>query len=322
LKQSINRKNTMRLEDLTSSRLVTQTGLFLARHLPPRAGYAVTRFAARLIARRKPRLYFIVRENLRQVLGETSDPATLEMLTYHTFLHAGQTYYDFFHALGQSPAQLAKMLPIPERTLTQIRAAHAQGRGVLILGMHLSNFDLALISFGAHGLPIQALSLANPQAGTHVLNQLRAEAGFEITPITPESLRQAIRRLKRGGIVMTGADRPDPDDRLLIPMFGRGAYLPLGPVRLALLTDAVVFLGACHYTLEAGYEIEVLGPMEMIQTGDREADIYTNTCRFAAFMEAQIRRYPEQWMMFHPFWPPAESTESPAALDWQHEFDH
>lgn len=312
----------MQLEDFTSSKLVTQTGLMLARHLPPRAGYAIARLAAQLIASRRPRLYFTVQQNLRQVLGETSDQAALETLTYRTFLHAGRTYYDFFHALRQSTAQLAKITPIPADILKEVHAATRQGRGVLFLGMHLSNFDLVILSIGSQGLPIQALSLANPQAGDHVLNQVRAATGLEFTPITPASLRQAVRRLKRGGIVMTAIDFPDPDDRMLVPMFGRDAYLPLGPARLALLTGAVVVLGACHHTNEAGYQLEVIGPLEMIHSGNRQADIYTNTCRFAAFMEAQIRRFPEQWMMFHPFWPPVEPLASPAILDWQHEFDH
>ncbi len=296
----------MRLQDVTSSKPVTRLGLLLARVLPPRIGYSLTRGAAWLIANRKPQLYFTVQNNLRQVLGRAADEETLQTLTYRLFCHAGMTYYDFFHAVGQSPARLAQIMPIPETVIENIRAVRAEGCGALILGIHMSNFDLGILSFGAHGLPIQALSLANPQAGFHLLNQLRAEAGFEITPISPDSLRQAIRRLKKGGIVMTGVDRPDPQDRALVPLFGREAYLPLGPARLALLTGAKIFLGACHYSPASGYIIEVEGPLDVMRSGDRQADIYQNTCRFAAFMEAQIRAYPEQWMMFHPFWPQDE----------------
>ncbi len=296
----------MRLQDVTSSKPVINLGLLLARVLPPRLGHRLTDSIAWLIANRKPQLYDTVQENLRQVIGSTADQEHLETLTHRLFRHAGMTYYDFFHALGQTPAKLAQKMPIPDDFIASIQGARTKDRGVLILGMHLSNFDLALISFGAHGLPIQALSLANPQAGFRILNQLRAEAGFEITPISPDSLRQAIRRLRKGGIVLTGVDRPDPQDRALVPFFGRDAYIPLGPARLALLTRASVFLGACHYTPESGYAIVIEGPLEMVNSGNRQADIYTNTCRFAAFMEAQIQAYPEQWMMFHPFWPQDE----------------
>jgi KDO2-lipid IV(A) lauroyltransferase len=167
----------------------------------------------------------------------------------------------------------------------------------------MSNFDLLGLSMGVQGLPIQVLSLANPQAGFHLLNYLRATAGFEVTPITPESLRAAIRRLKSGGIVLTGVDRPIPEDRELVEFFGRPAYLPVGPVRLALMTGALVIMASCYYEPDEGYGLKVTGPLEMIRTGDRKRDLMTNVRRVVDILEQHVRARPEQWMMFHPVWP-------------------
>jgi lauroyl/myristoyl acyltransferase len=132
---------------------------------------------------------------------------------------------------------------------------------------------------------------------------LRATYGLEITPITSESLRAAIRRLKGGGMVLTGVDRPILDDRELIEFFGRPAYLPVGPTRLALMTGATVFIGSCRYDTDEGYVLETTGPVEMVRTGNRRQDILTNARRIAAIVEGYVRAHPEQWMMFHPFWP-------------------
>jgi KDO2-lipid IV(A) lauroyltransferase len=167
----------------------------------------------------------------------------------------------------------------------------------------MSNFDLTFLALGAHRLPIQILSLADPQAGVHIQNRLRHEAGLEITPITPESLRAAIRRLKSGGLVLTGADRPIPQDRELVEFFGRPAYLPVGPARLAMMTGATVVVGACHYDPDEGYVLDATWPVEMARTGDRRQDTLTNTRRIAAIVEGYVRAHPQQWMMFHPFWP-------------------
>ena len=300
----------MRLQDVTSSKPVTWLGLTLARRLSPRAGYGLARFIARRIARHKPALYQTVQANLRQVLGPGASQARLDNLTYQVFLHAGQTTYDFFHALDLPADQLAHKVPPPDWFLERVRTETARGRGVLLLGIHMSNFDLGILSLGAHNLPIQVLSLANPTAGFRVFNRLRAKTGLELTPITPQSLRAAVRRLRRGGMVLTGADRPIPEDRELIPFCGRPAYLPMGPARLALLTDALVFLGACCYDEAQGYRMVIHGPLEMARSGDREADVYTNTCRIAALIETEVRRRPEQWLMFHPFWPDDDGTET------------
>jgi lauroyl/myristoyl acyltransferase len=156
---------------------------------------------------------------------------------------------------------------------------------------------------GSQGFPIQMLSLADPQAGFHILNYLRAKGGFEVTPITTESLRAAIRRLKNGGAVVTGMDRPMPEDRELIEFFGRLAYLPVGPARLALMSGATVILGNCYYDPNEGYIIEATEPIEMVRTGDRRQDVLTNTRRLATILEGYVRAHPEQWMMFHSVWP-------------------
>ncbi|MFQ5811974.1 MAG: lysophospholipid acyltransferase family protein [Anaerolineae bacterium] len=268
-----------------------------------------------------------MRANLRQILGPEADDARLHRMTRQVFFHAGQTYYDFFHAIGQPKEVIAEAVRIPDEIVAFVRSETARGRGVLMLATHMSNFDLLGLSMGTRDLPIQMLSLADPQAGFHLLNYLRAKAGFEVTPITPQSLRAAIRRLKSGGIVLTGVDRPIlrqaqdtvPADRelglssrrrieTLVEFFGRPAYLPVGPVRLALMTGALVIMASCYYEPDKGYALEVTEPLEMIRTGDRRRDILTNVRWLADILEQHVRARPEQWMMFHHFWP-----ELPAA---------
>jgi len=293
----------MRFQDLIGSKPMTRIGILIGRYMPPAVGHGLARVVAGIIARQKPQLYWTVRANLRQVLGPEADDEKLHETTRHVFFHAGQTYYDFFHALGQPTEMLAEAVHIRDEHEAFIRSEVARGQGVLLLGTHMSNFDLLGLAVGARGLPIQMLSLVNPSAGFRVLNHLRAKAGFEVTPITPQSLRAAIRRLKSGGIVMTGMDRPIPEDRELIEFFGRLAYLPVGPARLALMTGATVAMGVCYYELDKGYALNFVGPIAMTRTGDRRQDILTNTRRLAVILEEKIRAHPEQWMMFHPFWP-------------------
>ncbi len=293
----------MRAQDVISSRPATRIGIFIGRRMPRRVGYGLAKVVAGVIARRKPQVYWAVRANLCHILGPEADDETLHRTARQVFFHAGQTYYDFFHAIDQPKEVLAQAVWVPNDLVTFAQSEAAQGQGVLVLGTHMSNFDLLGLSIGALGLPIQMLSLADPQAGFHLLNYLRAKAGFEVTPITPESLRAAVRRLKSGGIVMTGMDRPIPEDRELVEFFGRPAYLPVGPVRLALMTGAWVIAGSCYYEPDKGYALEVTQPFKMMHTGDRRQDILTNVRRLAGILEGFVRARPEQWMMFHPFWP-------------------
>jgi len=297
----------VRIQDIFSSKPATRAGIWVGRYTPRRVGYGLARAAAGLIARRKPQVYWTVRANLRQILGSEANDETLHRMTRTVFFHAGQTYYDFFHAIDLPREMLREAVKLPDDLVAFIRAENERGQGVLILGTHMSNFDLLSLSIGARGLPIQMLSLANPRAGFHLLNYLRAKAGFEVTPISPQSLRAAIRRLKSGGIVMTGIDRPIPEDRVLVEFFGRPAYLPVGPVRLALMTDALVVMGSCYFEPGKGYALEVVEPFRMSRTGNRRQDILTNVRRLAEVLEGFVHARPDQWMMFHPFWPESEA---------------
>lgn len=293
----------MRLQDLISSKPMTRVGIFIGQHMPRRVGYGISRFIANLIGWRKPELYWTVQANLRQIVGPEIDTITLHQMAWNVFYHAGQTYYDFFSALSLSKEEMAQMVRVPKKTLDLIRAEEARGQGALLLLAHMSNFDLVGLAVAARGFSIQVLSLANPQAGFNILNYLRSKIGLLITPITTESLRKALRRLKSGGLVATGVDRPVPGDRELIEFFGRLAYLPVGPVRMALLTGATVLVGGCHFDPGQGYVLEVSDPVKMVRTGDRRRDVMANARRVAAVVEDLVRDYPDQWMMFHPVWP-------------------
>lgn len=298
----------MGFQEVMDGRLPVRGGLWIGQHLPPHVGYGIARLFAGGIARWKPRIYWKVRRNLRQVVGPAVTDEEIHRMTWQVFYHAGQTYYDFFRAVGQPQEVLAQAVQIPDSFIDLAYAEMALGRGVLFLGVHMSNFDLGMLSLGARDVPALILSLGEGQTGFALLNELRKVGNLEVMALGPESLRVAIDRLKSGGAVITGADRPVPGERDLVEFFGRPAYLPLGPARLALMTEATVIVGAPYWAPEQGYMLDYTGPIEMVHTGSRRQDILDNTRRLGKVMESYIRRRPTQWMMFHPVWPDGDEA--------------
>ena len=148
----------MRVQDLISSKPMTKIGLFIGQHLPRRVGYGLAKFVSGIMARRKPQIYWTVRANLRQILGPEADDERLHEKAGQVFFHAGQTYYDFFRAMGQPPEVLVKAVKIPPRVIDLIQTEQARGQSVLLLASHMSNFDLAGLAVGSLGFPIQMLS--------------------------------------------------------------------------------------------------------------------------------------------------------------------
>jgi KDO2-lipid IV(A) lauroyltransferase len=144
-----------------------------------------------------------------------------------------------------------------------------------------------------------------PDLGTRVVNWLRTRRGILMTPIDLRSLRLAVERLRKGGVVMTGVDRPVSRDDEPIQFFDAPARMPTGHVRLALQTGARVVVACCLQDPDGKYALRLGPPLEMETTGNRAEDVRHNARRVLAIIEDMIRQAPDQWLMFVPVWPDA-----------------
>ncbi|MBN1875417.1 MAG: hypothetical protein JXA33_14400 [Anaerolineae bacterium] len=283
----------------------TRFALRLSRYLPPVAGRWLAALAARLIVILKPDMYQAARSNLCHVLGVDVSSKHLNRTLYRLFFNAARGYYEYFHnaSLGRSEVKdFHPPVKLRPETQRHIEEALASGRGLFILACHLSNVDMGGAALAqALPVPLQVLSLSDPPPGFEIFNALREKYGALITPLDAHALRDAMVRLRNGGVVVTGPDRPIAEGNQPVEFFGATAYLPTGYIRMPLRTNCLVMTLAVIE--EAGvYWITTHPPMEMERTGDRDRDIQVNLRRILSEVEDFIRRHPEQWMMFLPVW--------------------
>jgi lauroyl/myristoyl acyltransferase len=296
------------IQTLLSTGPFVRMGLAIGQYMPRWFGYGVASLIAGVIVRFKTSSYRTVSNNLRQVLDGRVDERTLHLLAWRVLVNAGRVYYDFYRAANWSAERLRHAVHVPEFYMDLMRTQSAKGQGTLLLGLHMSSFDLSMLSVASRGIPAQVLTLADPGEGFRVQDRLRATVGVEVTPISPGSLRLAIRRLQSGWIVFTGVDRPVLDEHQPVTFFGRPSNLSTGPARIALLSGATVLVASCHYSPYVGHVVNFTGPVEMARSSDRSHDIQTNARRIASVIEQHVRAYPDQWLMFHPVWPHQAST--------------
>jgi len=292
----------MRIQNVLGSSPFVRLGMRLSRIIPAGPMYALSRFIGWLGLKRRNNLFCAIRGNLEQVLGPDTDPEELDQLARDAIVHTGHTYFDMFRTDSYDYVKGLVPIRIDPDDWSRVREAFESPRGTVVVGPHTSNFDLAAQWFVAQGFEMQALSLSDPNKGTLTVNRLREERGLMMTPIDQGSLRQAIKRLRTGGIVITGVDRPvSPDDEPL-PFFGAPARLPTGHVRLALQTKTPIIIAACTQDDDGVYRIHLAGPLEMEISGDRAADTRHNAIRVLQILEGIIRQHPSQWLMFWPVW--------------------
>ena len=277
-------------------------GLIVSRALPPRAGHWVADRLTDRVIETEGRMYRNLRRNLAHVVPEL-DAESLDTLAQRAMRHTGRTYYDMLRARICDYVQNRVPVRIDQEAWEMTLAACQDERGLMIVGPHISNYDLVSQWMAARGIEMQALSLSRPGWGGKAVNRIRSHRGIEVTPITMAALRLGLERLERGGVVVTGADRPASMDDELLPFFGKPAPMPTGHIRMAIRANARVQVISCYQDDEGTYNVLASPPLEMEKAGGRDETVRHNALRVLAIIEERIRAVPEQWLMFVPVWP-------------------
>jgi len=294
----------MNFQQFATSRFGTSLWIGLARSLPPRAGYALAQAVTGVLSRRvHSGLYRALYANQSIVLGPATPPEVLDCAVHKVLAHAAVSSYDLIHLLANGEDALRATVEMGPSLWADIEAARAGGHGVMACAAHISNFNLGLIAFALHGLPMQILSPPGKRGGFEIVGRLRSQGMLQDTPVDAQALKAAIRRLHGGGMVLTGVDWPEISvEKEVLPFFGREAHLPTGHIRLAISTGARLLPVACRWDPRRGYYVETAIPLDLELSGDRAQDVRHNARRVLAVLERWIAEKPEQWLMYHPVW--------------------
>ncbi len=274
--------------------------LFLVRIVPRWLGYPLADISGWLYGQLAHEYRAIVESNLEAVLPAASRRQR-RAVAARAFATAARAYYELLYMPSVPPKKIARLAHFDEPGWTDFQQAQQEGRGVVIAAPHLSSFDLLGQVLVARGYPIFVLALPDPSPAFVYMNKMRAfQQRGEIAPTGTAALLKAVRVLREGGIVGTGADRPIRGQGTVVQFFGRPTLLPDGHIRLALRTGAALFLTPCrreHGQYHLGFQ-----RIALERSGDEETDIQATLQRFAQAMEPAIRSHPEQWHLLIRLW--------------------
>ena len=225
-----------------------------------------------------------------------------------------------FTSLGR---QLAELCQFPRYTpenvdevvvyeqLENYERAYARGKGVLFLTAHFGGWELSAFahSLRGHRVNIVMRPMDNPYLDG-MLQSYRTMHGNKVVP-KDDFVRGLLAAMKAGetvGILMD--TNMTPPQGVFVDFFGIPACTASGLARIALRTDAAVVPGFTIWDESLRkYRLRFDPALELVRTGDLEADIVTNTQNFTKVIEGYVRQYPEQWLWVHRRWktrPPGE----------------
>ena len=218
-----------------------------------------------------------------------------------------------FTSLGR---QLAEVCQFPKYTkenidnvvvydgLENYERAYARSKGVIFLTAHFGGWELSAFAHSLHGhwLHIVMRPMDNGYLD-HLIQSYRSMHGNK-TVGKDDFVRGLLSAMKAGetvGILMD--TNMTPPQGVFVNFFGIPACTASGLARIALRTDASVVPGFTIWDEPLGkYRLRFDPALDLIRTGDLEADIVANTQLFTSVIEDYVRKYPEQWLWVHRRW--------------------
>jgi predicted LPLAT superfamily acyltransferase len=185
------------------------------------------------------------------------------------------------------------------------------GRGAVLVGAHLGNFDalralarrnrvvVNAVMFTQHAPRINALLRElSPDVDVRVL---------QLDPAVPDTALRLRACIERGEFVSILGDRVGPSGRprvVRVPFLGAEAPFPQGPFVLAGVLGCPVFLIVGLRRGDGAYEIFVEPLADRVPSTPRERAerLPELVARYARRLEAFCLRAPYQWFNFYDFW--------------------
>ena len=234
----------------------------------------------------------IVATNLKLCFPDL-DADELEQLVIRTFESSGISIIETA-LVWLTPLEKYKSL-VDIHGLIHLKEARKEGRGVLLLGMHLSSLDFCGAVLATH-TPFDVMYRYNKNSLLEAVMTRGRERNFP-SAIERNNIRGVIKRLKQGAIVWYG---PDQDygrkHSVFAPFFGVPAASITATSRITRMTGCAVVAFSHYRNLSTGrYDIFLDKPLEDFPKDDELADC----TRINQIVEEAIAKHPEQYWWLH-----------------------
>jgi KDO2-lipid IV(A) lauroyltransferase len=241
-----------------------------------------------------------MRDNFRCALG-VSEPEA-ESLARRQFFEYGRHTIDVWRLRSEAYVPTVTTLAEDARAIAACRNG---GRGFLLVTGHVGNWEMGAVTLRQHDLVPAVVGQAELDPNVQEMRQqLRARLGVESIDIgssmaTAFKVRAAV---DRGRAVALLVDRAYPEDRVVVPFFGKPTPFLRSPALLARFCGCAILPGFFLRNPDGSY-FNVWGePLFSDPSLSPDEDAVRIMSRVADDLEAIVRRHPTQWFNFYRFW--------------------
>ncbi len=241
-----------------------------------------------------------VEANLRVITGGKLDEKALKKAVKQTYRHFSLYLAEFFRTKKLDKEYFDSHVEVVGTE--NIDRALEHGRGVVIVSVHLSNWELGLNYFCSNGYPSYVIvgSHKNKKVNDLFLNP-RIEAGARPIP-TSNALEGGYQALGENGILIVMADRVTTKGGVKKTFFGKTATLPLGPAKFAIGAHAPLVTAHIFRRPDNTFILSFEEPIYTDDMPETDESVDALMDRYIERFESYIIKDPTQYSVFYRIW--------------------
>jgi phosphatidylinositol dimannoside acyltransferase len=278
---------------------------WLARFVPARLAYAIVGLCAPVFSLFWASQYRQALVNMERVLGPRPDPLEVRRQVRNVFRNYAKYMLDLIRLPRVKTGDLQERFDV--YGLEHIEEGLQRGRGLVMVTAHIGNWDMAGAFLASRGYPVNVIvETLEPRRWNDLVQKIRGLTGMRAIPLD-SGVRQMLGALRHNEILAVLIDRPLAKEGVPVKFFDATTRVPGGAATLALRAGANVVAAAAVRTGD-GFVAHISPLIECQATGDAERDVQAITQGAVSWLEALIRRHPDQWFMFRNMWPEAAAS--------------
>ena len=189
----------------------------IGRYTPGWLGYRIALTIADIISSRKSwKMIRATRGNQWVVHDEKLDGPSLDKVVAENYRNIATSIYELYHNINDSLAFLRLVEPHPT-AIQIVQRPEFSERGLVVAGVHLSNFDMIFQMVGLASIHAIALTLPELNAGYQKQLDMRQKKGVHVLRASVGAIKQAVEHLKSGQIKVILTGQNSSIDRLRYP---------------------------------------------------------------------------------------------------------
>jgi len=241
-------------------------------------------------------------QNLHIAFGQEKSESEIQGIARRTFQNLGMMAVEFFRIPKMDAEMFKERVKI--EGLEEALKLLEKKKGALLLIGHFGNWELMGLMSKVIGNPIMVIAkpMKKNRWVDEFITKIRNASGLEVIPNVKAS-RKVMKALSQNRLVGILIDqRAKRSEGVWVDFFGKKAPSTPALAVLGMRTGAPILP---VFMIRNGFQkhrLLIQEPLQLVNTGDVNKDVETNTQLINHTLESMIRQYPDQWFWVHRRW--------------------